>query len=270
MRLQTEWVHFAVEGKEVRGYLSRPARVDGPLPGVVVIQEAFGVDAHIRDVVERFATCGYAAFAPDLFSSGGTPAWLTPDRMELAKRFLERIPFSSWSDPSRRAPELARLSPESAPLIEETLAVVFPSERPWAQYVGTLLAGRRWLSAGPSRGRKVGSVGFCMGGALSMRLACADPELAAAVSFYGYAPPADQVPGVEAAVLAHYAEQDPRINATMAPLVEAMRAHGKAFEHHTYPGTQHTFFNDTGARFHVDAARDAWARTLAFLATYLE
>ena len=56
---------------ELTGYLARPERAQGPLPGVLVIQEAWGVDAHIEDVTRRFAAAGYLALAPDLFSEGG-------------------------------------------------------------------------------------------------------------------------------------------------------------------------------------------------------
>lgn len=267
MKLHTAWVRFLVEGEEVQGYFARSARAEGPLPGVVLLQEAFGVDAFVRDVAERFATNGYATLAPDLFSYRGKPEALAADRIEQAKRFRDGLPPDS--DPSQRAAALAKLPAETARQVEETLALLFPDQRPWADHVAVGIAARQWLAAGPAKGRKVGAVGFCLGGALAMRLACADPELSAAVSFYGFAPPLEQIPRAQAAVLALYAENDPKLNATLAPLAEAMKAHGKAFDHHTYPGTGHAFFNDTRPRFHADASRDAWARTLAFLASYL-
>jgi carboxymethylenebutenolidase len=269
MKLKTEWVRFTVEGREARGYFARPLRAEGPLPGVVLIQEAFGVDAFIRDVAERFATCGYATLAPDLFSLGGTPEPLTPDRISEARKLLQVLPATAWSDPAAREPALSRVPREEGERIRQTVSALLPAERPWAQYVATLVEGRGWLAKGPATGMKVGTVGFCLGGALAMRLACAEEAVRAAVSFYGHAPPEEEVAKLQGAVLALYAENDPRINATLAPLQAAMTAHGKAFAHHQYPGTRHAFFNDTRGSYDVDASRDAWARTVTFFASHL-
>ncbi len=266
MKLQTEWVEYEADGKQVQGYCARPAAAKGALPGVLVIQEAFGVDPHIQDVTERFATAGYAAFAPDLFSYGGKPAPLAPERIEETKQFLDTIPQAAWFDPAQRASALAALPEARGKAIEETLGVVLVPNRPWDQYVATLRAGRSWLAAGPSKGKKIGSVGFCMGGALSLRLACSDPELAAAVVFYGFPPPLEMLAGLKAPVLGLFAENDPRINAGLPALAEAMKAQGKRFEHLIYPGASHAFLNDTRGNYHVDAARDSWARTLSFFA----
>jgi carboxymethylenebutenolidase len=241
----------------------------GALPGVIVIQEAFGVEPHIQDVAQRFATAGYAAFAPDLFSYGGKPAPLAPERIEDAKQFLDTLPQPAWFDPALRAPVLAALPEARRTSLEETLGLLLIPNRPWEQYVSTLRAGRSWLAAGPSQGRKIGSVGFCLGGAISLRLACGEPELAAAVVFYGFPPPLELLGGLKCPVMGLYAENDPRINAGVPALVEAMKAQGKRFEHHIYPGVAHAFFNDTRANYRVDAARDAWARTLSFFASHL-
>ena len=102
-----------------------------------------------------------------------------------------------------------------------------------------------------------------------MRLACAAPGISAAVSFYGFAPPADQISALQAPILALYAENDPRINAGVTALAVSMGAAQKRFTHHTYPGTSHAFMNDTRGNFHVDAMRAAWARTLHYCAKEL-
>jgi carboxymethylenebutenolidase len=269
MKLQTEWVEYAVDGKSVQGYFARPTAAKGELPGVVVIQEAFGVDPHIQDVTERLATAGYAAFAPDLFSYGGKPAALAPERVEDVKAFLDTVPQAAWFDPALRATALAKLPEARARALEEPLGLVITPNRPWEQYVATLRGGRAWLAAGPSRGQKVGSIGFCMGGALSLRLAGVDAELAAAVVFYGSAPPPESLGGLKAPVLGLYAETDPRITGGVPALADALKAQGKRFEHHIYPGTMHAFFNDTRGNYHVGAARDAWARTLSFFVANL-
>jgi carboxymethylenebutenolidase len=269
MKLETGWVRFTVKGKEARGYFARPLRAERPLPGVVLIQEAFGVDAFVRDVAERFATCGYATLAPDLFSLGLTPAPLTPDRISEARRSILEVLPAAWSDTRAREEAIGKLAPDVGARVRETVAALLPPERPWEVYVATLLEGRRWLSKGPAIGKKVGAVGFCLGGGLAMRLACVDEGIRATVSFYGVAPPEEQVARMGGALLGLYAENDPRVNATLGPLAAAMTAHGKAFAHHLFPGTRHAFFNDTRANYDVEASRDAWARTLTFFASHL-
>jgi carboxymethylenebutenolidase len=236
---------------------------------VLVIQEAFGVDPHIQDVTQRFATAGYAAFAPDLFSYGGKPEPLAPERIEDAKQFLDTVPQTAWFDAAQRAPALAAVIEARRKALEETLALLLVPNRPWDQYVATLRAGRSWLAEGASRGQKIGSVGFCMGGAISLRLACHEPELSAAVVFYGFSPPPEELAGLKCPVLGLYAENDPRITGAVPALVDAMKAQGKRFEHHIYPGAPHAFLNDTRGNYRVDAARDAWARTLSFFADHL-
>src|ERR1019366_5156010 len=67
MRLQTGWSEFESGGARLRGYVTRPATRTDPLPVAIVIQEAWGVDEHIRDVADRLAYAGYLAFAPDLY-----------------------------------------------------------------------------------------------------------------------------------------------------------------------------------------------------------
>lgn len=268
MKLIKDWVALDVDGVAAQGYFAKPARSSGPLPGIVVIQEAFGVDDFIQDITERFATAGYAALAPDLFSHGGKPEALAPQRMEDVKNFLDTIPQPAWFDVSLRDAELAKLAEPLRTQLRETLALLLNQNRPWAQYIATLRAGRAQLST-ETHGGRIGCVGFCLGGALSMRLACADPEIGAAVAFYGTAPSDEELQALQAPILALYAEDDPRINAGVPALVQAMRAAGKRFKHHTYPGTRHAFMNDTRGNFQLDAMRDAWSRTLTFFATEL-
>jgi carboxymethylenebutenolidase len=128
-----------------------------------------------------------------------------------------------------------------------------------------LVAAVAFLEAHPESTGKVGAVGFCFGGSMINRLAVASPELDAAVAYYGRQAPADQVPSIRAALLLHYAENDAGVNAGIAGYEAALRAAGKRFQIHTYPGTQHAFNNDTSAARYDKAAADlAWGRTLAF------
>ena len=113
-----------------------------------------------------------------------------------------------------------------------------------------------------TRGQKVGCVGFCMGGGLSALLACNEPDLCAAVVFYGSAPPLDQVPKIQCPVLGLYAGLAPRINGGIPALQEAMKQAGRDFRHRIYDGAYHGFFNDSRPTYHIGAARDAFVRAL--------
>lgn len=138
--------------------------------------------------------------------------------------------------------------------------------RTLARLAGTI----GFLAAHPNGSGRVGAIGFCWGGGMVNALAATAPDLAAGVAYYGRQVPADQVPAIRAALLLHYAEHDDGINAGIAAYTAALRAHGKTFEAHTYPGTQHAFNNDTSAaRYHAEAAALAWQRTAAFLRRHL-
>lgn len=127
-----------------------------------------------------------------------------------------------------------------------------------------------FLTAYPRSNGRVGATGFCWGGGMVNELAARSPELAAGVVYYGIQPDLARVPGIRAALLIHYAEQDPRINAGASAYEAALRAAGKTVEAHVYPGTQHAFNNDTGAaRFNAEAASLAWERTLAWFRRHL-
>jgi carboxymethylenebutenolidase len=113
-------------------------------------------------------------------------------------------------------------------------------------------------------------VGFCFGGGITWRVATKTPELRAAVPFYGPNPPLEDVPGIRAAVLAIYGENDANINRGIPAIEEAMKANGKIFEKIIYSNAGHAFHNDTGANYNPEAARDAWAKTLAWFERYLK
>ncbi|HZH37172.1 MAG TPA: dienelactone hydrolase family protein, partial [Flavisolibacter sp.] len=118
---------------------------------------------------------------------------------------------------------------------------------------------------------KVGCVGFCWGGAMANTLAVNLPALGAAVAFYGRQPALEDVPRIKAAVQLHYAGEDERVNAGMAPYEEALKQNKIRYEQYFYEGTQHAFHNDTSAaRYHEAAAKQAWGRTLAFFKKHLK
>ena len=190
-----------VQFDQYSGYLARPAGVAAGLPGVVVIQEIWGVDAHIEDLARRLAGAGYAALAPDLFAGRGErPEALAADRLAEVQAFANGMTGGSWTDPAVRAAALA--GRPGADRIEASFGAMMGTLGRLDSFVPALRAAVRHLRAEcpASRGQKVACVGFCMGGGLSALLACEEPELAGAAIFYGSAPPpgagaADRLPG---------------------------------------------------------------------------
>ena len=120
--------------------------------------------------------------------------------------------------------------------------------------------------------KRIGSIGFCMGGGLSILLACKNSELAAAVVFYGRNPtPIEQVKNILCPLLGNYAGNDMAITETDINLLkQTLTKYGKTFDIKVYAGMPHAFFNNTRESYRPDAAKDAWERTLQFYAKYLK
>jgi carboxymethylenebutenolidase len=202
----------------VTGYMARPIK-EGKYPGIVVIQEWWGLDEHIRDVVRRFARQGYVAIAPDLFHGK-----LTNEPSEAQK-------LSMGLDRARA--------------VRDVQAVV--------DYIRGL----------ESSNGAVATIGYCMGGGISLLTAC-NANVNAAIVYYGGLPnPVDQLDRVNAPVLAIYGSDETE----RANQVESeMKKRGKTVEKHIYEGARHSFFNDSWEeRYHAQASADAWETTLSFL-----
>ena len=113
---------------------------------------------------------------------------------------------------------------------------------------------------------KVGVVGFCWGGAMANQVAVKDPQLQAAVPYYGRQPAAEEVPKIKASLLLHYAGLDERINKGIPAYEAALKAAGTDYKMYMYEGAKHAFNNDTNAaRYNKEAADLAWKRTISFL-----
>ena len=126
-----------------------------------------------------------------------------------------------------------------------------------------------WLMHHDASTGKVGITGFCYGGGVANAAAVAYPELGAAVSFYGRQPGADEVSRIQAPLMLHYAGLDTRINEGWPAFEQALKANGKVYEAHVYPGVNHGFHNDSTPRYDEAAATLAWDRTLAWFDKYL-
>jgi carboxymethylenebutenolidase len=222
-----QMIEFRSNGGTARGYLAVPESGRGP--GVVVIQEWWGLVPHITDVAERFARAGFVALAPDLYHG----------------------------DVARSPDEAGKLM--MALNIEET-------EKDLRGAV------RYLVSHEATEGETVGTVGFCMGGVLSLYAASKNEQVGACVVFYGIHPKVKpDFENLRAPVLGLYAEKDDMVPPeAVRALEEKMKEHGKSIETHIYPGTDHAFFNDTRPEvYDADAAADAWRRTTEFLRRHL-
>ncbi len=232
-------------------------------PAVVVIHEIFGPDAHIRDVCGRFARLGYVAAAPDLFT-GDLHAVMTPSNIGLAMRAFAEAPPDLRRDPAKMAAFAASQPAERRPVLEAFGRIGQPSVQ--EGYARDLAGVAQYLRSMPEVDpRRTASVGFCFGGAMSARLATVDPDLCAAIVFYGQNPPLEAVSRIGARMLGLYGAEDPGITLTVPAFAEAMKAAGKRFEYHVYPGAKHAFFNDTRPNFLAESAADAWQRVVQLL-----
>jgi carboxymethylenebutenolidase len=244
-----------------------PTSFPGRRPALIVIHEIFGPDAHIREVARRFAGQGYVAAAPDLFT-GELHRLMTPANIALAMQAFSTAPPDLRRNPEKLTAFAATQPAERRPILEAFGTI---SQAPVQEgYARDLVAVARFLRSLPEVDpARVGAVGFCYGGAISARLATQDPDLKAAVIFYGQNPPLDDVPRIRAHVLGLYGGEDPGITQTVPAFAAAMRAAGLSFEEHVYPGAKHAFFNDTRPNYHPESATDAWSRVLGFFAATL-
>ena len=130
--------------------------------------------------------------------------------------------------------------------------------------VANFVAAAKYLKTHPQSTGKVGVTGFCWGGGMTNQVAVISPDVQAAVPFYGRQPETGDVPKIKASILAHYAGDDERINAGIPEFEAALKEASIEYEVHMYEGAKHAFFNDTSARYHEEAAKLAWERTIAF------
>ncbi len=116
----------------------------------------------------------------------------------------------------------------------------------------------------------VGVVGFCFGGWISNMMAVLEPDLAAAVPFYGRQPDDEQAAEITAPLLLQYAGLDERVNAGWPAFEKVLEANNIKYTAHFYDGVNHGFHNNTTPRYDEKAATLAWQRTIAFFEKHLE
>lgn len=215
----------------VRAYLVGP-QAKGPRPAIIVIQEWWGLNDHVKDVARRYANEGYVVLAPDLYS---------------------RLGNKVTADPTEAGKLMGMLKQEDG--LKDLHASL--------AYLKTVPE----VDQG-----KIGVTGFCMGGSFALMLPCTTDAIKAAVPFYGQVPnPDTPLQKLACPVLYIYGEEDGWITkADVQRLATALKKYNKAGEIKTYPGAQHAFFNDTRKDVYKAAeAKDAWGRALAFFKQHL-
>lgn len=233
-----EIIEFPSNASTGQGWLVLPASGSGP--GVVVIQEWWGLVDHIKGVCQRFADEGFVALAPDLYKGAITNQ---PD--DAQKKMMALRLDQAAKDMSGAVDTVNQRS-----------------------------SGREVARGGVER-NGVGVVGFCMGGGLALVLATQRPDLVrAVVPFYGLVPWPDAEPDyarMSATLQGHYAEDDDLAGPQAAhDLQDTLRGMGKEAEVFIYPGTHHGFFNDSRPeQYAPEASGLAWDRTVGFLRSHL-
>src|SRR5881296_837253 len=214
-------------------FLARPPG-EGPAPAVLVIMEAFGLNAHIKDVARRLAAEGYVALAPDLYWRGGKGRTVRYDQLPEAIALMQSL----------KDPEIVSDLGGAVAYLERQASV---------------------------RADRIGITGFCMGGRVAYLAACelAD-KIKACAPFYGGGIPVEKTAKLKCPVLAFFGEKDAFIPLESVEQLKAeARRHRKAVEVIVYPGAGHGFFCNERASYQKAAAEDAWARLKKFFATHL-
>ena len=228
------------QGDNMPAYHARPKNADGPLPVVIVVQEIFGVHEHIRDICRRLALEGYLAVAPELYFRQGDP--------------------NDYEDISSLLSNLV-------------------SKVPDAQVLADLDHVANWAARTGGDAHRLLITGFCWGGRISWLYAAHNPQLKAAVAWYGKllgdktlnSPkhPVDVATDLNAPVLGLYGAKDTGIPLdTVETMRQALRAANANAEIIVYPEAGHAFNADYRPSYHAESARDGWQRMLEWFTRY--
>jgi carboxymethylenebutenolidase len=237
MATKTEYVTLSVsDGTSMRAYISRPA--SAPRAGLIVFQEAFGVNAHIRDVADRFAREGFLCIAPELFhrTAPGLEAGYT---------------------------NFAEVAPHMQAMTNGGLEA-------------DIRAAHGWMEEN-AKGLSISATGYCMGGRTACLAAMIVP-LACGISYYGggIAPGGmfpsliDRINEIGAPMLFFWGGLDQHIGSDAVKAVnDALRAEKKTWINAEFSFADHGFFCDARASYNAEAAAEAWSLTLTFLNSHI-
>lgn len=239
MDVTSSTVQLNTSDGQMEAYVAQP-KGGGPYPGVVVIQEAFGVNAHIKKVTERIAAEGYVAIAPDIFH-----------------REAERIiPYSEM------------------PKAIATLQRVVDSKA--MEDVGAAIAHLK--SQSNVKSASLGVIGYCMGGRLTYLTAAHHKnDIKCAVPYYGGGipmgnpSPLSRTGEIRCPMYLFFGAKDQLIPMDHVNQIKAeLTAKNVRFQMQVYPDAGHGFFCDDRGSYHEASAKDAWEKTKAFFAQHLK
>ncbi len=234
MNVQTQMIDVPAGAGAMPAFLARPAGT-AAAPAVIVIQEAFGLNHHIKDVAQRVAAEGYIALAPDMFWRGGKGRAAGYDELPKALQLMGE-------------------------LRDDTIVADVGSAVAYLQQQAFV------------RRDRIGITGFCMGGRVSYLTACElGGRIAAAVPFYGGGIPIDRTAKLTVPVLAFFGEEDPFIPLDQVHALEAeAKKQGKSVQVVVYPKSPHGFFCNERDSYRPEAAKDSWEKLKAFFAKHLK
>ena len=224
-----ELVKVESGGDTINAWVVYPERSD-PAPVVLVIHEIYGLTDWIRSVADQLAAEGYIAITPDILTGKGPGGGGTES--------VDRDGAVALVRALDRDEVVSRLNAT-------------------AQYANSLPAAQDTLAV----------IGFCWGGSTSFAYAAAQPNLSAAVVYYGSSPSAEALARIQAPVLALYGGDDARVNKTISAAETEMKRLGKSYQPEIYDGAGHGFLRAQEARdgANMRASERAWPETIGFL-----
>jgi carboxymethylenebutenolidase len=239
MDVSSSTVQLNTSDGKMDAYVAQP-KDGGSYPGVVVIQEAFGVNDHIKKVTDRLAGEGYVAIAPDIFH-----------------REAERL--IPYSDMSKAIATLQRVQDPKA--MEDVGAAI------------AHLKSQKNVKSG-----SIGVVGFCMGGRLTYLTAAHHAnDVKAAVPYYGGGipmgnpSPLARTGEIKCPMYLFFGGKDQLIPLAQVDQIKGELTNKKiAFQMNVYPDAGHGFNCDDRGSYHEASAKDAWEKTKAFFAQHLK
>ncbi|ABA23338.1 Dienelactone hydrolase [Trichormus variabilis ATCC 29413] len=239
----TETVNFSQNNLQIAGYLAQP-QAPGSYPGIVVLQEIFGVNGHIRDVTERIAKLGYVAIAPALFQrqAPGFETGYTPQDIEVGRGYA--------------------MQTKASELLSDIQAAI--------DYLKTLPQVKQ---------NGFGCIGFCFGGHVAY-LAATLPDIKATASFYGAGiatrtfgggnPTVTRTPEIKGTLYGFFGTEDASIPPEQIDQIETeLEKYNISHRVFRYDGADHGFFCDRRASYNPQAAAAAWEQVQQLFKTVL-